>query len=132
MKRTGAAKQRNNFWQATPTLTVYMMKYESGTVVLIAFPYTNGGGVKKRPALVLYDNGDPDIVVARITSQTVTTHDDILIKDQDTAGLLIVSRVRLHKVATLDKKLIDRTLGHLSDTDQRVITMHLQSAALAL
>ncbi len=108
------------------------MKYELGAVVLIAFPYTNGSGVKKRPALVLYDNGDPDIVVARITSQAVTTHDDILIIDQDTAGLLVVSRVRLHKIATLDKKLITRQLGHLSDSDQLAITMHLQSAALLL
>ena len=94
-----------------------MMNYEFGQVVLIAFPFTSGSGAKERPALALYDNGDPDVLVARSTSQTVTTKDDLLIKNWKVAGLLVISTVRLHKVATLDKRLIDTSLSYLTVDD---------------
>jgi len=109
-----------------------MIDYKLGEVVLIAFPYTNGTGSKKRPALVLYDAGDPDILVARITSQTVLTKDDIVLNDWAEAGLLVPSTVRLHKVATLEKVLINRSLGTLSASDRQTIISYLKRAAETL
>ncbi|MBS4029554.1 MAG: hypothetical protein KGZ58_13075 [Ignavibacteriales bacterium] len=47
-----------------------MQKFRSGEVVLIAFPFANMEGMKRRPALVLLDTGNDDILVARITSQS--------------------------------------------------------------
>lgn len=47
--------------------------YQPGDVVLLAFPFTDGVRQKQRPALVLLDPGDPDIVVAGITSEPYTT-----------------------------------------------------------
>ena len=47
-----------------------MTTYQPGDVVLLAFPFTDGVRQKQRPALVLLDTGDPDIVVARITGPT--------------------------------------------------------------
>jgi mRNA interferase MazF len=41
-----------------------MINYQPGDLVLVAFPFT-GGGSKVRPALVLLDTGDDDILVAR-------------------------------------------------------------------
>ncbi|PSN14699.1 growth inhibitor [filamentous cyanobacterium CCT1] len=89
-----------------------MTTYEPGDVVLLAFPFTDGIRQKQRPALVLLDTGDPDIVVARITSQLYTTAFDIALSDQAEAGLLLPSVVRLHKKGT-----VSRCLGHLSAQD---------------
>ncbi|MEN6423119.1 MAG: hypothetical protein ABFD76_14360 [Smithella sp.] len=45
-----------------------MITYDFWDVVLIEFPHTDMRGVSRRPALVLYDSGDQDVLVARITS----------------------------------------------------------------
>jgi len=45
------------------------MSYSFGDVVIIAFPYTNMNNTVMRPAMVVVDTGDEDIIVARITSQ---------------------------------------------------------------
>ncbi|MBE9158428.1 type II toxin-antitoxin system PemK/MazF family toxin [Nodosilinea sp. LEGE 06152] len=94
-----------------------MTTYEPGDVVLLAFPFTDGIRQKQRPALVLLNTGDPDIVLARITSQLYTTAFDVALSDQAEAGLLLPSVVRLHKLATLEKGTVSRYLGHLSAQD---------------
>jgi mRNA interferase MazF len=91
--------------------------YIIGDILLIAFPFTSGGTSKKRPALVLLDTGDADILVARITSQISNSEYDIIIDEWQNAGLLVPSYIRLHKLATLEKVLIDKKLGELSALD---------------
>ena len=94
-----------------------MDSYSPGEVVLIAFPFADATGAKRRPALVLLDTGDEDIIVARVTSQTSRTSFDIEIMEWQQAGLLIPSVSRLHKIATLEKRLVERKLGKLSAND---------------
>jgi mRNA interferase MazF len=94
-----------------------MMTYRPGDVVLLVFPFTDGVRQKQRPALVLLDADDSDIVVARITSQPYTTVFDVALLDHAEAGLLLPSVVRLHKLATLEKTMILRCLGHLAASD---------------
>ena len=115
-----------------PIQTVFTMNYKFGEIVLIAFPFTSGVGSKKRPALVLCDADDPDILVARITSQPVFEKDGLVLTDWSFAGLLIPSTVRLHKVATLEKSLVSCTLGTLSVRDERAVVSHLKMAAEGL
>jgi mRNA interferase MazF len=91
--------------------------YSIGDILLIAFPFTSGGTSKKRPALVLLDTGDADVLVARITSQISNSEYDIIIDEWQNAGLLVPSYIRLHKLATLEKVLIDKKLGELSALD---------------
>ena len=50
-----------------------MTLYKPGDVVLVKFPFTSGAGSKLRPALVILDTGDDDLVVARITTHTSLT-----------------------------------------------------------
>lgn len=50
-----------------------MPNYQPGEVLLLSFPFVNAVGTKRRPAVVLKDTGDEDIIVARITSQTGKT-----------------------------------------------------------
>jgi mRNA interferase MazF len=46
-----------------------MKQFQFGQIVLIGFPHTDGTSFNKRPALVLFDANDEDIIVCRITSK---------------------------------------------------------------
>jgi mRNA interferase MazF len=98
-----------------------MTSYNPGDVVLVNFPFAGEEQAKRRPALVLLDTGDADIVVARITSQPRQAELDVEITDWHGAGLLLSSITRLHKLATLEKSLIGRTLGKLQPADHQAV-----------
>jgi mRNA interferase MazF len=74
-----------------------MTSYKSGDIVLIEFPHTDLQGISKRPAIVLYDSGDQDILLARVTTQEYTTETDYKILDWQKSGLLAESYIRLSK-----------------------------------
>ena len=99
-----------------------MMIYEFGDILLLnAFPFSQLGGVKKRPALVLADTGDEDLILCRMTSESVRDAHDFLIEDWKECGLLFPSCVRVSKVATLSKQLVLKKLGRLGSPDRRKI-----------
>jgi mRNA interferase MazF len=103
-----------------------MTNYQLGDLVLVAFPHTGKTRTKNRPALVVLDTGDADVVVARVTTQLYQTSHDILIMDWPGAGLLAPSVARLHKLATLEKTIIRRKLGQLQPTDRQRVASVLQ------
>ena len=94
-----------------------MENYRPGEIVLLKFPFTDAEGAKQRPALVLLDTGDQDILVARVTSQITQAAFDVKLVDWQQAGLLLPSTVRVHKLATLEKQLAERRLGMLTPGD---------------
>ena len=47
--------------------------YLPGDLVLVDFPFTTSGPGKPRPALVVLDAGDADLVLARVTTQPKNT-----------------------------------------------------------
>jgi mRNA interferase MazF len=94
-----------------------MIKYNSGDIVLLKFPFSDTSNIKKRPALVILDTEDNDIIAARITTQLYSTKYDVLIRKWETAGLLALSVIRSHKIAALDKSLVERKLGTLCSED---------------
>jgi mRNA interferase MazF len=96
-----------------------MIHYRPGDLVLVSFPFVSGAGAKSRPALIVMDTGDSDIVVARVTTQIHSTTHDVPIADWRGAGLLAPSTIRLHKLATLAKSLVNRTLGSLPPADRQ-------------
>lgn len=91
----------------------FMIAYRFGDIVLIGFPHTDLHGVSKRPAIVMYDSGDQDILVARVTAQLYATDSDYKIADWQRCGLLAASFVRLGKLATIQKRYVIRQLGAL-------------------
>jgi mRNA interferase MazF len=97
------------------------MSYAPGELVLVAFPYSSGGQSKNRPALVVADTGDLDIVVARVTTQLHQTPFDVLLSEWQAAGLLASSVVRLHKLATIAKSLVQHLLGSVQPADRKSI-----------
>ena len=103
-----------------------MANYSLGKVLLIKFPFTDSARIKKRPALVILDTGDKDELVARITTKIYSTIFDKYINYWDKAGLLKPSVVRLHKMATLTKNDIDKSLGQLNKDDLNVVCNKLK------
>ena len=103
-----------------------MENYQSGEVVLVEFLFTGVTQSKRRPGLVLLDTGDKDIIVARISSQITRTVFDVEIVEWQQAGLLRPSVVRLHKLNTLEKLLVERRLGILQPSDWKQVRQCLQ------
>jgi len=93
-----------------------MSKIEAGSIVLLKFPFTDGVGFKRRPALVLKDCEDGDILVCRITSKIYDSKYDIYLKDWLRYGLKLPSVVRIHKMATLEMDLIETIMSKIDDT----------------
>ena len=73
--------------------------------------------MSKRPAIVLYDSGDQDVVVARVTTQEYRSEADYKIREWRKCGLLGESYIRLGKQATIEKRFIIRKLGTLETKD---------------
>jgi mRNA interferase MazF len=99
-----------------------MTNYRPGDLVLVAFPFAAGTQGKHRPALVILDTGDADVLVARVTTQTGHSDHDVRIEDWKGAGLLAPSTVRLHKLAMLEKSLVQRCLGSIQGADRAAIS----------
>ncbi len=100
--------------------------YQSGDLVFISFPFSTGLQAKRRPALVIFDAGDADIVLARVTTRLYQTPFDVPLLDWNAAGLLAASVVRLHKVATLERELTERRMGTVSSEDRARIAAVLE------
>jgi PemK-like, MazF-like toxin of type II toxin-antitoxin system len=99
------------------------IRYRWGDVVLVAFPLSDMSGAIRRPGLVLFDSGDEDVVLARITTQAMRDRTDVRLVDWKVAGLIAASVVRLSKIATIRKSLIDRHLGAVSSKDKKIVRM---------
>ena len=89
---------------------------ETGTVVLLKFPFTDSISYKRRPALVIRDLEDGDIIVCRITSKIYKSKYDIYLDDWSNFGLKLPSVVRVHKMATLEKDMIETIMGQINET----------------
>jgi mRNA interferase MazF len=98
------------------------MPFDFGNIVLVPFPFTSQTASKKRPAVVVsgsaYNQAKSDIVVMAITSQLrpVQALGEAWLNDWQAAGLLKPSVVK-PVFATLEQRLVLRTLGSLSAVD---------------
>jgi len=98
-----------------------------GDIVLLKFPFTDGKSYKKRPALIINDDDDGDIIVCRITSQIYDTKNDYYLDSWRDAGLKLPSVVRVHKIATLEKSLFETKMGKLDELSKKSITQIIKN-----
>ena len=103
-----------------------MTDYSFGDVVLVGFPHTDYYRVSKRPALVIYDGEDQDLLLARITSQKYLSEADYKLTDWQKSGLITESYARLGKLATIEKRYVIRKLGQLLVHEQASVKLILQ------
>ena len=98
-----------------------MGELKFGDIILLSFPFTDGLSYKKRPALVIRDSQDGDIIVCRITSKLYSSSFDINLKNWEKYGLRLPSVVRIHKIASLEKELVNLKIGQLDRIVQNQI-----------
>lgn len=87
--------------------------FKENTIVLIRYPFTDLSKSKSRPALILRNQQDEDLVCLPISSQIGTTRNDVKIEDTDCLNFTfpISSFIRIQKVFTLHSSLVKREIG---------------------
>jgi len=109
-----------------------MTRFEFGDVVLVPFPFTDQSAAKKRPAVVIssltYNNERPDLIIMAVTSrsQPARGFGEVVVGEWRPAGLLKPSVIK-PVITTIEKKLVIKTLGRLSDADQRELHKAIES-----
>ena len=104
-----------------------MDKLNFGDIVLLKFPFTDGKTYKRRPALIINDFNDGDVIVCRVTSQIYNTQNDIFIDNWENCGLKLPSVIRVHKLATLDKDIVENAMGKIDNSTKEKVRLILQS-----
>jgi mRNA interferase MazF len=101
-----------------------MTNYLPGDVVLVRFPFADASQNKQRPALVVFDQGDQDVLVARVTTHAGRSAFDVSLADWSSAGLLALSYVRVDKLATVGKQSVLRRLGRVTRRTISLLAKH--------
>jgi mRNA interferase MazF len=108
------------------------MTVERGDVVLVRFPFSDGSGMKIRPALVVQCDRNNRrlentiVVMISRTTQRATTEATQLLIDLSTqegrdSGLLHDSAVKCENLFTVQQSLILRRIGKLEPTVMRKV-----------
>jgi len=95
--------------------------YKKWDIILVSFPFTDLKSEKRRPALIISPdnyNQSSNVVVSFVTSQLGRKYrpGDYHIQEWKKANLPKPSMIRM-KFATIDKSIIKRELGRLSEKD---------------
>jgi mRNA interferase MazF len=114
------------------------MNVTRGDVVLVDFPFSQGGRSKVRPALVVQNNLDNarllNTIVTQITGnvqragETTQVLVEISTPDGKQSGLQFDSVVNCLNLATIDKNHVLRRLGSLSAALMQIVNDALKSA----
>lgn len=106
--------------------------FNPGDVILISYPFGEGAGVRKRPALVVsssaFNQETGELVIAQITSRVSAPAraGDYTIAEWREAKLPRPALVRA-RLATLAHSLVLRRLGSLSEADYQGALAALKS-----
>jgi mRNA interferase MazF len=92
------------------------MTIRPGEFCVADIPYTNFGGSKKRPVLVLWLDG-ADAVAATVTTAAPRSHFDVALADWKASGLRRASTVRLSRLDCLEQSLFIGRIGAISPAD---------------
>ena len=93
-----------------------MVSPSAGSVVLVAFPFSDLSASKLRPAVVIASAGRHDWILCQVTSNPYADPNAIEISDLDFASgsLQRVSFVRPGKLFTSNTSLMRGEVGHLT------------------
>ena len=73
--------------------------------------------------MTINDFNDDDIIVCRITSKIYKTSFDVYIDNWEKSGLKLPSVIRLHKLATLEKEMVEMVMGKIDNSLKEKIRM---------
>jgi mRNA-degrading endonuclease toxin of MazEF toxin-antitoxin module len=104
-----------------------------GDIVLTPFPFTDLRQTSLRPALIISDGPiGNDVVLAGISSVVRGTQvpTDLLIETSHPefkpTGLRVASVIRLHKLATVEQRILIRRLGQIGPQLQAEVNVSLR------
>lgn len=100
---------------------------KAGDVVLASIQFTDTFEIKKRPALVLFEEFD-NVVVAGITSNTAMEGIPLTRKE----GAIKDSIIKLNYIFTISKQMVEKTLFHLTKEKKKLIFDELINRLKAL
>ena len=89
---------------------------KSGDVVIAQIQFTDTFDIKKRPALVLFEEFD-NVIVTGITSNLEMK--GVLLTKKE--GAIKDSVIKLNYIFTISKAMISKTLFHLSKQKKRMV-----------
>ena len=89
---------------------------KSGDIVIAQIQFTDTFEIKKRPALVLFEEFD-NVVIAGITSNLEMK--GVLLTKKE--GAIKNSVIKLNYIFTISKAMISKTLFHLSKEKKRMV-----------
>ena len=109
-----------------------MTAYNFGDVILVPFPFTDQSQAKQRPAVVVssarYNTERPDLILMAITGhvRSPATFGEVILQHWQAAKLLKLSSIK-PVFATLDKRLVRKSLGRLHETDRTSLKTAMQT-----
>jgi len=98
-----------------------MSSFRFGEVLILPFSYADLQSRKRRPAVVLLDAGDEDVLVAKITTKEYNSSYDLKLDHWSVAGLLAPSFVRIHKLLAVEKSHVIQRIGMLDPSDLDIV-----------
>jgi len=104
-------------------MTKSSMHCSKNEVVLLPIPFTDLTSRKVRPAVVIGRNG-ADLFLVPITSQLGNT--DFPLRDWKAAGLNVVCGIKA-QIATVEVRLVVKSVGRLSVIDAQTLTARLRA-----
>ncbi len=89
-----------------------------GQVVLATFPFSNLTNNKLRPCFIVGIAEFDDVVLCQITSKRYKSNRAVALLQTDFSrgSIVIDSFIRPDKIATLDRSMIQKVLGTVTDT----------------
>ncbi|MBY0435398.1 MAG: type II toxin-antitoxin system PemK/MazF family toxin [Cyclobacteriaceae bacterium] len=95
------------------------MDINQGDIVAVDFPFSDGSGIKRRPALVISNdviNKTGDVVLMQVTSKFKNDVLTIALQPKEISSPLpLQSFLRVHKLFTIDRKLVVKKLSKLNE-----------------
>ena len=92
-----------------------MAKFVKGDVIVLPFPFSDLKQFKRRPALIIAELEEDDVILCQITSQRIKDKYAVSIDEDDfeTGILKQRSNVRPNRIFTTDRHIILYRAGHL-------------------
>ena len=101
------------------------MSYSRNEIVLLPIPFTDLSSRKVRPAVILGHSKHPgDLFVAPISSQLASIA--LLLNDWHAAGLNVPCGFK-SQIATIEERLVVKSVGQLSPHDQGALDASLRA-----
>ena len=100
--------------------------YNKGDIILVTFPFTDLSGEKRRPALVVGISEEHAVVVFITTHATGPRRWLVPMEATANTGMRSQSYVRCDKIASVDIKITDGSIGVADHATMRMVNAKLR------